>query len=198
MFAVGAGFATDAAQVVVADRAAGGGREARAAQRRHPAGRVGHGLIRAAVGLLLLMLAFDFKAGDIPLWFVGAAGLMAQAGVLSRRRPGPPPAQVFAEARIIVGSLAVTCLGGFLALVIGGVVAAALLSFILGATSGTAKQAFDALVQRDAPDANRGRSFARFETRFQLAWVIGAFIPVVLSASACRSPSRSGTSSSGC
>ena len=59
--------------------------------------------------------------------------------------------------------------------------AAALLSFILGTTSGTAKQAFDALVQRDAPDANRGRSFARFETRFQLAWVMGAFIPVVLS-----------------
>ena len=47
-------------------------------------------------------------------------------------------------------------------------------------TSSSAKQAFDAIVQRDAPDANRGRSFARFETRFQLVWVIGALIPVVL------------------
>jgi len=34
-------------------------------------------------------------------------------------------------------------------------------------------------VQRDAPDANFGRSFARFETRFQLVWVAGAAIPVV-------------------
>ena len=42
------------------------------------------------------------------------------------------------------------------------------------------KLAFDSIVQRDAPDANRGRSFARFETRFQLVWVIGALIPVLL------------------
>ena len=39
---------------------------------------------------------------------------------------------------------------------------------------------FDAIVQRDAPDADRARSFARFETRFQLAWVLGAFVPVVI------------------
>ena len=29
----------------------------------------------------------------------------------------------------------------------------------------------------------RGRAFARFETRFQLAWVIGALIPVGISLS---------------
>jgi len=40
--------------------------------------------------------------------------------------------------------------------------------------------AFDSIVQRDAPDANRGRSFATFETRFQLFWVIGGFLPVVV------------------
>ena len=50
----------------------------------------------------------------------------------------------------------------------------------MGVTSGTAKQAFDALVQRDAPDANRGRSFARFETKFQLAWVVGAAMPLLV------------------
>ena len=30
------------------------------------------------------------------------------------------------------------------------------------------------------PDANRGRSFARFESRFQVAWVLGAVVPVVI------------------
>ena len=40
--------------------------------------------------------------------------------------------------------------------------------------------AFDSLVQRAAPDANYGRSFARFEARFQGAWVIGAFVPAVI------------------
>jgi hypothetical protein len=63
---------------------------------------------------------------------------------------------------------------------VGGLIGAAVLSFVVGGTSTTGKQAFDAIVQRDAPDANRGRSFARFETRFQLFWVIGALIPIVI------------------
>jgi hypothetical protein len=36
------------------------------------------------------------------------------------------------------------------------------------------------MVQRDAPGANQGRAFARFETRFQLAWAIGAFLAVAI------------------
>ena len=47
----------------------------------------------------------------------------------------------------------------------------------VGAAGGQA--AFDSIVQRDAPDANRGRSFARFETRFQLIWVVGAVLGII-------------------
>jgi hypothetical protein len=43
-----------------------------------------------------------------------------------------------------------------------------------------ARLGFDATVQRDAPDANQGRAFAQFETRFQLAWVLAAFVPVAI------------------
>ena len=39
--------------------------------------------------------------------------------------------------------------------------------------------AFDALVQRYVPPAAQGRAFARFETRLQLVWVVGALIPVI-------------------
>jgi len=53
---------------------------------------------------------------------------------------------------------------------------------IVGACVGFAaslgKLAFDSILQRDAPDANRGRSFARFETRFQIFYVAGSLIPV--------------------
>jgi hypothetical protein len=48
----------------------------------------------------------------------------------------------------------------------------------VGAAAG--RLAFDSLVQRDAPEAARGRTFARFETRFQLAWVGGAFVPAAI------------------
>jgi len=55
-----------------------------------------------------------------------------------------------------------------------------LVTFAVGFCANTAKLAFDSIVQRDAPDANRGRSFAKFETRFQIFWVVGAFIPVII------------------
>jgi len=137
-------------------------------------------LMRGAVGLLLLTLAFDFKDTGKPLWYLGAIGLMAQIGVLAGAALAPRLRKAFTETQIISGSLAFTMVASFAAALLGGLAGACVLSLVLGATSGTSKQAFDALVQRDAPDANRGRSFAKFETRFQLAWVLGAFIPVLL------------------
>ena len=56
----------------------------------------------------------------------------------------------------------------------------AVLASVLGVAAAPGKLAFDSIVQRDAPDAVRGRTFARFETRFQLVWVAGAAIPVVI------------------
>ena len=51
----------------------------------------------------------------------------------------------------------------------------------VGAAGAVAKPSFDALVQRHVRESNQGRAFARFETRFQLMWVVGSFVPVVLS-----------------
>jgi hypothetical protein len=55
-----------------------------------------------------------------------------------------------------------------------------LLAAIVAIVSTSGRLAFDSLVQRDAPDANRGRSFASFELRFQIVWVVGAVIPVLV------------------
>ena len=55
-----------------------------------------------------------------------------------------------------------------------------MLAVAVAAAATAGKQAFDAIVQRDAPDAHRGNSFARFEARFQVIWVIGAFLPVIV------------------
>jgi CHASE2 domain-containing sensor protein len=61
-----------------------------------------------------------------------------------------------------------------------GLVGQALLAGSVAMAAASGKQAFDAVVQRDAPDANRGRSFARFESRFQVIWVLGAAVPVLI------------------
>ena len=42
------------------------------------------------------------------------------------------------------------------------------------------KLGFDSIVQRNAPDANQGRAFAQFETKFQLAWVMAGIVPVLV------------------
>jgi hypothetical protein len=62
--------------------------------------------------------------------------------------------------------------------------AALMVAFALGLGGSAGRAGFDSLVQRDAPDSLWGRSFARYEAYFQLAWVIGAFIPVVAPLSA--------------
>jgi hypothetical protein len=82
------------------------------------------------------------------------------------------------EERILQGSLVLVVGVGLGAAWLGGVAAAALMDGAVGVAAGAGKQAFDSIVQRDAPDAVRGRTFARFETRFQLAWVAGAALPV--------------------
>jgi len=50
----------------------------------------------------------------------------------------------------------------------------------MGAGAAIGRQAFDAVVQRETHELDRGRAFARFDTRFQLAWVLGALLPVLL------------------
>ena len=54
-----------------------------------------------------------------------------------------------------------------------------IVSTVLGTVAAIGRQAFDAMVQTHAPEAVRGRAFARFETRFQVAWVAGAIVALV-------------------
>ncbi len=61
--------------------------------------------------------------------------------------------------------------------------AALLLAAVIGLAASVAKTAFDAIVQRETDDTGRGRLFARFESIFQLVWVVGALIPVVIALS---------------
>jgi hypothetical protein len=53
----------------------------------------------------------------------------------------------------------------------------AALSIAIG--SATGKLGFDSLLQRDGPDAVRGRAFAMFEARFQIIWVFGAVLGLI-------------------
>jgi MFS family permease len=179
VFAVGIIFALQLPPTTVAAEPEGEAEreELRSAGITHAS--VAMSLIRGMVGFLAFMLAFDFKNAGAPLWQLGFVAATAQLGFFLGSLIVPRLRRKLTEERILVGSLLVTSVAGLLTAFIGGLGGAAVLSMMLGATSCSAKQAFDSIVQRDAPDANRGRSFAKFETRFQLIWVIGALLPIV-------------------
>jgi hypothetical protein len=63
--------------------------------------------------------------------------------------------------------------------VVGGIVLAA----VINAAAAIGRLAFESTVQGGAPDANRGRAFARFETQNQMAWVFGGLVPVAINPS---------------
>jgi MFS family permease len=166
-------------------------------------------VLRGLVGFLSFLVAFEFRGGkkgvDIeplgaasgaasavvrkidvlgdpaaPAWHFGVVVAAAGIGALAGARIAPRLRKSVSEEQIILGVLALTAAAGLIAAWRHDLFGAALISFSVAVASGTGKLAFDSLVQREAPDANYGRSFAKFEARFQLWWAAGAFIPVVL------------------
>ena len=115
-----------------------------------------------------------------PFWHFGVVAAAAAAGALVGASMAPILRRRLREEYILLGALLMPFIGGLTAAIVGGIWGAFFMA--LGVTVGASagKLAFDSLVQRDAPDANYGRWFARFEARFQLAWVAGAFIPVLI------------------
>lgn len=115
-----------------------------------------------------------------PAWHFGAVLVASVAGALLGAVVAPRLRQLFSEERILVGTLVVVAGGGLACSLQGGLLGAAGCALVVGVGASAGRLVFDAIVQRDAPDANFGRSFARFETRFQLLWVIGGFLPVIV------------------
>ena len=135
------------------------------------------GLVRGMVGFLTFLLLFELR--EDPTWHMGVVLVVTGAGVLAGSSLAPALRRSMPEERIISVVLAATVVVALVATRLDDLLAAGLMGAAIAIASTGAKLGFDSLVQRDAPDANRGRSFARFEVRFQLVWVIGAVIPVL-------------------
>ncbi len=131
-------------------------------------------VIRAAVGFFVFGLAFALRRTSEPAWMYGAAIAAYGAGTFIGNSVAPLLRRRFGEDRLTAGALAglavvlaFGALGPSRALVL-------VVSLVLGGVASVARQGFDSMVQTHAPTATRARSFARFETRFQLGWVAGA------------------------
>ena len=138
-------------------------------------------LLRAEVGFVTFLVAFGFRRADAPSWWFGVVLGASMAATLAGSAVAPRLRTVLPEERILVAALGIVALAGLGVARLDGRMWAAAVAAALGLAAGGAKLAFDALVQRDAPDDERGRSFARFEAGFQLVWVVGALLPVLVS-----------------
>jgi predicted MFS family arabinose efflux permease len=140
-------------------------------------------LIRGAVGFFTFFAAFTLKASGEPTWVFGAVAVAGGLGGFAATFVAPGLRRLLLEERILEVALVVPAVVALFipkAFVAPSLVAVA---FTLGLAATVGRQGFDSLVQRDAPDAERGRAFARFEARLQLTWVAGALLPVLVRAS---------------
>ena len=157
---------------------------------RHPkAGLFAPGIVRAAtsmavlrgtVGFLAFHIAFSFRRDGVQnIWF-GLAVAASALGSLLGSFLAPRLRSVVREEHIVLGALVGVAVTGLVVWRTTGVAMAAVLALVVAVAAAAARLAFDSLVQRDNSDAVQGRAFARFESCFQLVWVLGALLPVLL------------------
>lgn len=138
------------------------------------------GLIRASIGFLFFHLFFWIRTEKYPSYWLALAVGSVTIGVMLGNLMAPVLRRMLSEEWMLTGSLGLVGVSGVLAGIVSGVGAAVLLSITVNVASAVGRMAFESTVQRSAPDANVGRAFAQFETRFQLSWVLGAVVSTLL------------------
>ena len=136
-------------------------------------------LLRAAVGFMFFHLAFwlrDQKAGTA--WF-GLAVVVCSLSTFAANAVGPLLRRRIHEQRMLKLCIASVCLGGLVAGYFGGVTAGIVLAGVVNGVGSIGRLAFESTVQSKAPDANRARTFVRYETRNQIAWVVAGLLAVI-------------------
>lgn len=133
-------------------------------------------VVRSAVGFFTFGLAFALRRTSEPAWMYAAAVGAYGAGSFIGNVVAPMLRRRYREVNLVAGSLgALAVVAAFGALGPSRLLVL-LVAIVLGGAASIGRQGFDALVQSQAPEVSRGRSFARFETRFQIGWVAGAIV----------------------
>ncbi|MET0458215.1 MAG: hypothetical protein ABW195_03140, partial [Ilumatobacteraceae bacterium] len=137
-------------------------------------------VLRAGVGFTFFLLAFWLRTQTAgAAWFGVAVGLSA-LGSMAGNAISPRLRNATREETMLAGALGLSAVAGVAAALTGGPAAGVGLAVAVNFSAAIGRLAFESIVQREAPSANRGRAFAQFETRFQFAWAIAGLIPVLI------------------
>jgi MFS family permease len=136
--------------------------------------------IRAAVGFFLFTLAFTLRRSSEPAYVYGVAAAAYGIGAFLGHTATTVLRRWLSEEQLI--GLAIALPAAFAAVGMLGVSLPLLIviSALVGLSTTMGRNAFDGLLQRRAPEALLGRAGARYETRFQLAWVFGGLLATAI------------------
>ena len=165
---------------IVAAEAAGGAERAELRSHSVVFAASAMGLLRACVGFLFFHLAFWLRGQQAGTAWFGVGVSFAALGTLLGNALAPRLRRAAREELMISGSLGLAAVSGILATLTASILSALLLMAAVNFAAAVGRLGFDAIVQRNAPDANQGRAFAQFETRFQLGWVMAGIVPVLV------------------
>jgi hypothetical protein len=180
IFAVAVVAATRLAPDVVASDDVGQAESAELTATSLQLGAIAMTILRANVGFTFFHLAFWLRSQDQgTVWFGAVVGLAAVASMVGNAI-APKVRKRLTEESMLSVSLVISAVTGLAVAVLGGPVGAVILAGVLNLVAAVGRLSFESMVQRDAPGANQGRAFAQFETRFQLAWAVGAFVAVAI------------------
>jgi len=140
-------------------------------------------LLRASVGFLLFLMAFWLREQSTGTAKFGLAVSAAAIGTVIGNASARFIRRRLSEELMLFGSLGLTGAAAFSAAFIGGIPAMVGLAFAANLAASIGRLGFEAMLQRDAPEANRGRAFAMFETRFQFSWAVAGLIAVIITVS---------------
>jgi hypothetical protein len=142
---------------------------------------IGMMAIRAAVGFFIFTLAFTLRRDSEPTYIYGLAAGCYGLGAFTGHTATAVLRRWLREEQLI--GLAIALPTAFTA--VGALGASVpllmVISALVGLSTTMGRNAFDGLLQRRAPEALLGRAGARYETRFQLAWVFGGVLATPIS-----------------
>jgi Major Facilitator Superfamily len=147
---------------------------------RLAAGGVVMATLRAAVGFTTFLLAFLLRAEGAGGRGLAVVIVAAAVGGIAGTVVAPALRTTFSEPLLLLVALLVVGLAAVWTASSFGLLSAAVLAAVVGLAAAAGRLAFDSLLQSDAPEHVRGRSFARYETTFQLCWVAGAGLAAAL------------------
>ena len=136
-------------------------------------------LMRGVVGFTTFFAAFVLKKQGEPAWVYGLVIIGSAVGNGIGTLVAPILRKRVREEWILAGALVGPSVPLFFAA--RGRLGLARLRgrAAVAASAALGRLAFDSLLQRDGHEAARGRAFARYETRFQIIWVLGGLVAVL-------------------